>query len=355
MGKYTFYQLYWALEDGLLNLSGGVPQPINGADVHQGFNPCHGDIEIPQPVWKDKIEYTSDKVLPNFDVSYTEEITPGSGVFPNGVGMDYRDPFLELCVFPHKETSGTWGGGASTYGTITADFSAFDDMSSIMMQYGKTDGVTPIEECLNGVRIIEYKLGYISGGILKEFPTIQALYVQDNTQAFTPSANFDDGQWADWARTKPVKATDIMVYWDDAHAAEFSGLEIKEFWMIIKTPYPTEKIAKNLYHSEDWMSYVSLEAQVKGILTGKTEYNELKKEFGSKAQKDLRMIWDETANEYKYLQFPNAIINKLDAKIIPGRGNVRRDVNITLIANNAQYSGSFENLPDPTSRINLSP
>lgn len=354
MGKYYFEQLYWALETGYLNLSAGVPDPIDGSDVHQAFNPCHKDVEIPKPMNKDKIEYTSESVLPNFAVSYTEETTPGSGMFPNGDGMDYRDPFLGLCVFPHKETSGTWAGGAATYGTIIADFTDFDDVSSIMMQYGLTDGTTPINRCLNGIRLVEYALGFVSGGVLKEKPTLQVADSSPNTQAFVPAAGFDDGQWANWAQPNIYPANAVSVYWDDAHAAEFAGLEIQECWMLLKTPYLLEKVAKNLYYSEDWMNNVIFEAQIKGIMTGNAEYLEIEKAFNSKLQKDLRMIWDETASEEKYLQFPNAVINKLDSEIVPSRSNIRK-INLTILGDNAQYSGSFENLADPTTRIDLSP
>ena len=165
---YTIEQLFWALEVGYLNLSTGVPDPMDGSDVHQAFNVCHGNIEIPKPVNIDKIEYTSDSLEPNKTVSYTEKTEGGKGIFPNGDGMDYRDPFLGLCIFPHKEESGDWAGGAATYGQIIGNFTAFDYKSSIMIQYGRSDGATPINRCINGGLLTEYILGYKAGSILKE-------------------------------------------------------------------------------------------------------------------------------------------------------------------------------------------
>lgn len=354
MVKYYIDQLYWALETGFLNLTATVPVPIDAADIHQAFNPCHGDIEIPKPVNKDKIEYTSDSVLPNHAVSYTEEITPGRGRFPNGNGMDYRDPFLKECIFTHKTATGTWDGGAATYGKLTGDFSAFDDISSIMLQYGMTDGITPINRCLNGVFLSEYALGFKAGAVLKEFARLESAFVSPNTQAFVPAASFDDGQWADWAKATVYHATDCKVFWDDAHAAEFAGLKIQEFEMKILAPRSLEKIGKNLYYTEEWYNNLKFEATVKGILTGDTEFLELEKLFSAKAKKDLRLQWDSTANELKWLQFDDAFIRQSDSYSIPARANARK-INLTLEGGSAQFEGNYEDLVDPSTRIDLSP
>lgn len=354
MGKYFIDHIYWALETGYLNLSVGVPDPIDGSDVHQAFNPIHGDITIQRPKFETEVQYHSQSLDPDPALSFTKDLVPGSGPFPGGEGMDYRDPFLLLCVFEHKEESGTWGGGAATYGKLIGNFSAVDDRSSIMIQCGITDGSTPINRCYNGIVLMSYELGYKKNEVLKELVEMSVGYFTVNTQAFVPAAGFDDGRWADWAKSTTYHATDMVVFWDESHAAELSGLAIEECHLRIMVPRAVEADASALMHQHEWSKKRTFEATITGILTGNTEYLEVEKLFSAKIKKDLRMQWDSTANELKWLQLDNAWIEDLGTELIPHIENARR-LTLTFKASSAQFEGNYENLVDPSARIDLSP
>jgi len=354
MAKYFIDHIYWALESGYLNLSGGTPDPMDGSDVHQAFNPCHGDITIPRPKYETQLEYHSKSLDPDPNLSFTKDLVPGTGIFPGEAGMTYRDPFLLACVFDHKTVTGTWAGGAATYGKITGDFSAVDDRSSIMIQCGITDGTTPINRCYNGVVITAYILGYKKNEVLKESIEISVGYFTVNTQAFVPNASFDDGQWADWAKSTVYHATDMVVYWDEAHTTELAGLAIEECQFKISTPRAVEADSSSLMHQHEWGKKRTFEATITGILTGNTEYLEVEKLFASKTKKDLRMQWDSTSSETKWLQIDDAWIEDLGAETIPHLENARR-VTLMFKGESAQFEGNYENLADPTTRIDVSP
>lgn len=348
MGIYYIHQLFWALENGFLN-AGAL---IDGEDVHQGFNPCHGNIAIPKPFYETQVQHTTDSLDPDPELSFAKAFNPGNASFPNGEGMTYRDPYLMCSVFEHKTITGDWSGGAGTYGKITGDFSDIDDKDSIMIQYGKTDGTTPIDRCLNGVIIENHSLGFKKGGILRELVELKACDVHPNTQAFVPAATYDDGRWADWARTAPIPATACKVYWDDSHAAEFAGLKIEEFKMNMKVPKETQDVSDDLKHQYEWSKNRNFEATVKGIVIGNAEYLEVEKAYKDKAKKDLRLSWDQTANELKWSQLDNAWIEKFSSYELVSIQE-RHKVDLTLYGTTGKFEGNYNNLPTPAGRITV--
>jgi len=354
MGKYFIDHIYWALETGFLNLSGGVPDPMDGSDVHQAFNPCQGDIEVPRPKLETKVEYTSVSLDPDPDLSFTKDEVPGQGAFPGGEGMIYHNPFLQCCAFTHKTVTGTWSGGASTYGQITGDFSDNDDRSSIMIQTGMTDGSSPINRCYNGVLIASYQLGFKKGDVLREMVDLVITTFASNTQAFIPNANFDNGYWSLWALKNESKkvyhATDCKLYWDEAHTAELAGLAIEECRMKITTPHASEADSSQLYHEHEWDRNRTFECTVSGIMTTDTEYLEVEKLFTNKVKKDLRLSWDQTANELKWMQIDDAWIEDFGAEKITSIENARR-LELRFLGESANWEGNYENLPDPSTRI----
>lgn len=358
MPKYFIDHIYWALENGFLNLSSGVPDPIDGSDIHQGFNVCHGDIEVPKPRKETQVETSSDSLDPDPDLSYTKDWIPGQGAFPGGEGMTYRDPFLKCCAFTHVEESGTWGGGAGTYGKIIGNFSAADDRSSIMIQAGITDGVTPVNRCYNGVILTSYQLGFKKGGVLREIVELGVAYYESNTQAFITNANFDDGRWSLWALKSATKklyhATDCKLYWDESHAAELAGLAIEDCQLKINIPHDLEADSSKLYHQHEWDKKRTYSATISGIMTGNTEYLEAENLFSAKAKKDLRLQWDLTTNETKWLQIDDAWVESYGAEKIPHKENARR-LELNFMGISANWEGNYNNLPDPSTRIDLSP
>lgn len=354
MGKYFIDEFYWALENGF----GNSWAPINGDDTHQGFNPCHGDITIPKPKYETQVEYDTRSLDPDPDLSFTKDLIPGSGAFPGGDGMTYRDAFLLACIFTHKTVTGTWSGGAATYGQITGDFTLEDDKSSIMIQAGMTDKTTPIGRCYNGTVLTAYMLGWKKGMVLKESVELGIAYFQPNTQAFVPDSNFDDGKWSLWALkgapTKLYHATGMKVYWDNAHTAELTHLSIEECQMRIGIPHDMEADSSDLKHQHEWNKKRTHECAVSGIITGNTEYEEAEKIFSSKTKKDLRMSWDQTTNEEKWLQIDDAWIEDHGTEILPHVENARR-ITLKFLGPTSRFENNYENLPDPSSRIDVSP
>lgn len=359
MGTFHIEQIYMALENGFLNLSSSVPDAIDASDIHIALNPCHGDIEIPKPVKETQVETTSDKLDPDPDLSYTKDWTPGSGPFPGGDGMTYRDPipFL-LPIFTHKEVTGTWAGGAATYGKIVGNFSDNDDRSSIMMQTGITDGTSPVNRCYNGILVTSHQLGFKKGGVLKESVELNVAYYEPNTQAFVPNANFDNGRWSLWALKGATKklyhATDCKLFWDESHAAELAGLKMEDCKLKISVPHVLDSDSSKLYHQHEWDKKRTFEGSVIGIMTGDNEYAEAEALFSAKVKKDLRLEWDSTTNEKKWLQIDNAWVESHGAERIPHIENARR-LEILFKGVSANFEGNYENLPDPTTRIDTSP
>lgn len=352
MGKYFIDHIYFALENGFGNSWAGMP--VTGTATHQAFNPCHGDIEVPKPKYETQVEYTTDSLDPDPDLSYTKDLVPGNGAFPGGEGMTFRDPMLLCCLFTHKTVTGTWSGGAATYGQITGDFSDNDDRSSIMIQAGITDGTSPINRTYNGCVLTSYQLGWKKGGVLKELPELGIVFFQSNTQAFTSDSNFDDGRWSLWAlkgaTEKVYHATGMKLYWDEAHAAELAGLAIEECQMRIGIPKAMEMDSSSLTHQHDWDKKRTYECTVRGIMIGDTEYLEVEKQFHNKTKKDLRMSWDQTTNEEKWLQIDDAWIEDMTSERYPHIENARI-LELTFKGITARFEGNYENLPDPSGRI----
>lgn len=354
MGKYDIEQLYWALENGYGNLWAGM----DGADIHQAFNPIQGDIEIPKPKFEEELVTLSNSLDYNENLSYDKDKAPGKGQFPGGEGLIYRDPFLAMVPFTHKTVTGTWAGGAATYGKITGDFTAIDDRSSIMIQAGSSDGSTPINRCYNGVLLTGYQIGFKKGDVLREIPEFSIADFQPNTQAFITDANFDDGYWSLWAlkgaTQKYYHAQDCKIYWDDSHIAELTDFKIENCRFKISIPKDQESDHSSLVHTWQWDKNRMHEAVIDGILYGTTEYLEAEKTFLTKTKKDLRFSWDQTTNEQKWIQIDSAWITGLATQKLPAKENALR-LEFTFKGQTSQFEANYENLPDPTTRIDVSP
>lgn len=349
---YTIDHIYWALENGYGNVWAGM----DGADIHQGFNPIQGDMEIPKPKYEQEMVTTSESLDYNVDLSYDKDLLPGKGPFPGGDGMIYRDPFLMQTAFTHKTVSGTWAGGAATYGKVTGDFSALDDLSSIMIQCGNTDGTTPINRCYNGILTTAYLLGFKKGGLLRESVELSVADFSDNTQAFVTDANFDNGRWSLWAlksaAVKKYPATACKIYWDNSHIAELAGLKIENCQFKISMPKEVESDYSTLRHEWEWNKNRAHEATISGILYGDTEFEEAEAAFSAKTKKDLRFSWDQTALEQKWLQIDDAWIQGRSIHKIPSRENAVK-LEFTFKGKTSRYEGNFENITDPTPRIDI--
>lgn len=346
---------YWALENGFLN--GGSPMPASNGIKHQPWNPPEGRINLIYPSYLVELVYTSGDLKPNANLSYTSELRPGDGLLPNERGYIYHDPMAMLAlVFPHKEISGSWAGGAGTYGQIIGNFSDYDDIDTIMSQYALYDdqGAVVEEKTFNGIIANEFRIGFDKGKHLREKYSILSAFEQNNTRAYSADANFDDGKWADWARSTYYHATECKVFWDNAHAAQFADINVFNCWFIIRIPkeYNVESASLTPFtFNQDNMRFT---AEIYGNIKGDTELDELFQLLSAKTKKDLRLQWDETASEEKHLTIDNAYISSISEKFIPA-GKEKYEATLTLEGFDLAYEGNFENLPDPSTRITTSP
>jgi len=341
-------EFFWAIEASFLNGSAGMP--ITGTATHQPFNPAEGKILVPVPTYNQEIPFLQNSLDPNINFIHDVEYAPGKGLIPNGKGFIFHDPQLMLALgFTHKEKSGTWGGGAGTYGKLIGNFSDNDDEDTVMIQYKKLDKDGTVVEELTalGIKSEEFRIGFKAGGVLR---TKYAIIVGDaitNTRAFSASSNFDDGKWADWAKSTYYPASSCKVYWDDSYAAEFSDLKIEECWFVIKTPQKylaTSDSLKVQYRHNDHREYY---AEITALILGDTELDEYRAAFTSKTKKNLRLQWDTTANEEKFLDIDDAHIESMEVDEIPAANEAYR-ITVKLRGISADYEGNFNNLTDPT-------
>ena len=356
MGKITGQGqvIYWGIENSNLIplfLNGG--NPFQNSDLNQSFNPIEGAISLPYPLFEQEMVYTSESLEPNIDLSYSKVLKPGEAAFPNDKGLIYHDPML-MCglVFTKKVVSGTWGGGAGTYGKITGSFLSNSHVDTAMFQYKKVDAAaaTQFEKTLNGVVADEFRIGFDKGGVLRTKYAIKVAKQTNNSRAYSAVAAFDDGRWADWAKSTFYPATAIKVFWDNSHAAEFTDIDVYNAWLIFKIPKKYNVESASLVPFEVHSENREFTAEITGNVKGDTELDELDSILGSKTKKDLRMQWDSTASELKFIDISNAFVDNIDARKIPSAAE-KYEVTLTLRGTTADYEGNFNNLTDPDTRI----
>lgn len=341
---------YWGLENSFVNTGG-----FGASDLNQAFNPIEGGIDLPMPFYEQEIVFTQDSLDPNVNFIFDTGLTDGEGIFPNEKGMIYHDPFLMLAlVFTKKTDTGTWGGGAATYGKLTGSFLTNSHVNSVMFQYKTPDraGTTVEEKSVTGIKCTEFRIGFVKGGLLRTKYSIITANEEDNIRAYTPVAAFDDGTWADWAKSTYYLASDCVVYWDDSFAAELVDIEIEECWFIISTPQEYTKVANSLKTQFRHNKHRAYSAEITGLVFGDTELDEFRLAFSSKTKKNLRLQWDSTASEKKFIDIDDAFISGMSSTRIPGADEAYR-VTLTFKGISCDYEGNFENLTDPTGRVTV--
>ena len=345
-------ELYWALENKFKN--GGTPMSVTATATHQPFNPMEGGISLPYPSYEEEMVYTSDKLDPNINLSHSIKLNPGKTEFPNDKGMIYHDPMLMLgLVYTHKTVAGTWAGGAATYGKITGDFVTYDNIDTIMMQYKLIDDNlnTQFTESINGIIAGEFKIGFDKGDLLRtKYSLIAAQVHLNHERAYTADGNFDDGHWADWAKSTYYPATACRVYWDDSFATEFENIDLYSAWFIIGVPKEMLVEASDLVPFLYKATNRKYTAEVSGNVKGDAELDELYALLSAKTKKNLRLQWDATTNEEKFIDIDDAYIKAIDARKIPGAAELY-EATLTLEGITSDYEANFENLPDPSGRI----
>ena len=91
-------------------------------------------------------------------------------------------------------------------------------------------------------------------------------------------------------------------------------------------------------------------AEITGSVKGDTELDELDSILSSKIKKDLRLQWDLTANETKFIDISNAFVDNINARKIPSAAE-KYEATLTLRGTTADFEGNYNNLTDPDTRI----
>lgn len=343
--------LYWAIESAFLNSGAGMP--VTGTATHQPLNPAEGKINLPVGKYKTTEVHTQDSLDPNENLSYASEFEDGKGLFPNDKGEIWHDPFFMLAlIFTHKTVTGSWSGGAGTYGKITGDFTDDDDKDSAMIQYKIVDADDTVveEKTINGVKCEQFEIGFKKGDVLRAKYSLITANEQDNTRAYSADGDFDDGKWADWAKSTYYHASDCRIYWDDSYVAQLTDTPVLEASFVIKTPQNFLKTSDSLKSQYEHLGNREYSAIIKGYVFGDTEMDEFRLAYSSKTKKNLRLQWDTTASETKFLDLQNAYIEMMSETAIPG-ANEAYEVTFTFKAFGADFEGNYNNLPDPSGRI----
>lgn len=343
--------IFWAVEASFKNAGAGMP--VTGTAVHQPFNPIEGGIDLPLPFYQQEVVYTQESLNMDVNLTYDKSYEPAAGLFPNDKGCIVHDPMPMLAfMFPNKVLSGTWGGGAGTYGKIIADFTVLTYEDTVMIQYKTIDSASNVveEKTLLGVKSTEYRLGFKKGDVLREKFQLIVAQELDNTRAFSASASFDNGKWADWAKSTVYPASDCKLFWDDSFAAELVDFNVEEAEFIIRTPqeYLTDKSSlipfARINGKREYL------AQVKGYIMGDTELDEYRAAYSAKTKKNLRLQWDSTTNETKFMDIDDAHIVGIGATRVPAADEVWRTT-LQFRGISCDFEGNYNNLADPDARI----
>ena len=149
--------------------------------------------------------------------------------------------------------------------------------------------------------------------------------------------------------------TNMVLHWG---AALLTALEIQTMDMSFEVGQETEQTTNSLGHTIYYRSIRNFMITLTGKLndlTGITEYDQV---YSDRTKQILRLYYDTTVGQEKYLQFTNAYISgESDKPPIPEAG---KPSEVTLIIKGgedtrASYSGKFQYAADPSAFITTSP
>jgi len=341
---------YWGIEG---TVGAGDPS----ADQNIPFNPT-ASLTPQKPKYVDVEERTFDSLEPK--IVYTGEKAPGEGP----IECSFRDPFLLLSFFTHKVVGGTWGTGT---GTITADFTAVDDVDTLFLQYHLEDqsgSGNHVNKLLKHGLPMKYSWVVEVGKLLKEIAELKFLDFATNTQAPSISNDFHDqsfgsgvGGWANWDNsglngTGKRSPVDMVLHWG---GAVLTALKITTMNMSFEVGYETIQTTDSLGHSVTYRTIRNFMITLNGTLNDLTAITEYEKLYSDRTKQTLRLYYDATAGEEKYLQFTNAHISPESS--IPPIPEAGKPAEVSLVIKGgedtkASYSGSFVDRPDPSVLIN---
>jgi hypothetical protein len=351
---YTGKYAYWMIEGTKLGADPSVDQNIP-------FNPM-ADLTPPKPRYVDAEFRTFDSLEPK--KIWTEGLDPGEN--PLAQPPLFQDPFLLLTFFTHKTVGGVWGTGD---GTISADFTANDDIDTIGVQYRNEDQLSTnhIDRLLKGGFPQKYSWVIEPGKLLKEVPEFKFVNFADNTQAPTINNNFHDqsfgsgvGGWAKWDNSGlggsgKRSVVNFELKWG---GAAITGLDILNVLIELELGSETIKPYSSLSHTVDWFKQRNFTVTLEGYVKDKTLIAEYEQIFDSRTKQNLTMLYDTTASYTKGLTSTQVYVSpESDVVPIAEAGDAP---NVSVILKGGEdfalsFAGTWLDRPDPSALITTSP
>ena len=297
------------------------------ADTQQPFNPITEatGIRLPQRIYDLLAPVSS--LYPVLEVD--KNLEPTTVTFR----CYFRDPFLMLAMFTHKELPSSWSG---TSDTITGNFSDIDDVdNNIAVQLrlpDPTGGSNHVDLLFDGGKIVEYRwIGEESGAVIEEID-IKFAEISENTEAIDIDDGFDDGAfdgsgndggWALWDGDTFSSAKEVLLTKDvtiEIGGVAPSGLQIQSWQLTIPIPVAMEFVASSqvagIIYEEVRGPY---ELELNGKLSGNQEISEAISTLASKTKATAKLEYSPSPLN-KYFQFTNAVLKEIDGLSIPKAG-----------------------------------
>jgi len=298
------------------------------SDKHIPFNPIAESVGIglPQQTY-DLIPDASD-LYPQINVDRRLEPSTIS------IRTYFREPFLLLCLFSHKELPSAWTG---TSDTITANFSDranVDNNIAIQLRIPDPSSTNHLDLLFDGGRITEYRWIGEAGGAVMEEVSIQFAEITQNTEAVDIDDGFDDGAfdnatlgldggWALWeanlfpSRSSVLLTKDVTI---TVGGSSIDGLIIQGWELTIPVPVAMEAVASSLVSGvvyEEVRGPWTL--NVRGKLKDNTDIAEVMKTLSDKTKQTIKLEYG-TSPLTKYFQFTNGVLKLIDGLTAPRAG-----------------------------------
>ena len=299
------------------------------SDEHQPFNPITEStgIKVPQRVY--------DLIAPNSSLYPILEVDKNLEPSTITFRCYFREPFLMLTLFTHKELPSDWTG---TSDTITANFSDRDDIDeNIAVQLRLPDpsgGASHVDLLFDGGKVVEYRwVGEQNGAVMEEID-IKFAEISQNTQAVDIETGFDDssfdstalvldGGWAYWDATTYAGIQSVLLTKDVTVTIDNSapgGLLVQSWKFAIPVPQAMDFVASSQVAGivyEEMRGPYTLE--LSGKLSGNDAISEAISTLATKAKLTAKLEYTVSPLN-KYVQFTNSVLKEIDGLSIPKAG-----------------------------------
>ncbi len=180
----------------------------------------------------------------------------------------------------------------------------------------------------------------------------------DSTLTLTVTTQGNEllGGWADWDDTGIIdsggvtgkrSSADAVLHWNDA---VLTGLNIENMRMDMDFGYETSQVVSSLGHTVYWRTVREFKITITGKVNDKTLIEEAEKKYKDKTKQTIKLYYDKTTSEFKFMQCTNAYISsESDIPEIPESGKPSEATVIIKggVAFATTFVGNFDTLPDP--------